>query len=161
MARALESRAVPYQSVNSVSFLKYCSCMWSETKPLQDFDLNLGVTKFWVKLEVILKKQSMKEVCSVRFAVISMKFSRVYPQGYSQHSPLVMIENWKKILNKGQFGGLILTDLSKTLDYLVHYVLISNLLAYGFDSHSVNFVFSYFSEGSHTAKINSAFSNYL
>ena len=103
----------------------------------------------------------MKEVCSVRFAVISMKFSRVYPQGYSQHSPLVMIENWKKILNKGQFGGLILMDLSKALDYLVHYVLISNLLAYGFDSHSVNFIFSYFSEGSHTAKINSAFSNYL
>ena len=133
--------------------------VWNKTA--SKFDLNLCVTKFWVKLEVILKSQSMKEVCSVRFAAILMKFSRVYWQGYSQHCLLAMIGKWKKILNKGQFGGCILTDLSKTLDYLIHYVLISKLSASGFDSHSVNFIFSYFSEGSHTAKISSVFSNYL
>ena len=61
----------------------------------------------------------------------------------TQNCLLVMIEKWKEVLDKGGLGGPLLTNLSKAFDCIKHDLLIAKLAAYGFDSHSLSFVFSY------------------
>ena len=70
-----------------------------------------------------------------------------FRQGYNtQHCLLMMVEKWKWALDKGSLGGALLTDLSKAFDCIKHDLLIAKLAAYGFDSHSLSFVFNYLNE---------------
>ena len=57
-----------------------------------------------------------------------------------------MVEKWKEPLDKGGLGGALLRNLSKAFDCIKHDIFIAKLAAYGFDSHSLSFVFSYLSE---------------
>ena len=54
-----------------------------------------------------------------------------------------MAEKWKEALDKGGLNGALLTDLSKAFDCIKHDLLIAKLAAYGLDSHSLSFIFSY------------------
>ena len=58
----------------------------------------------------------------------------------------MMVEKWKEVLDKDSLGGALLTDLSKAFDCTKHDLLIAKLAAYGFDSHSLSFVFIYLNE---------------
>ena len=71
-----------------------------------------------------------------------------------------MIEICKEILDTGGFGGTHLTDLSKAFDCLKHDLPIAKYAAYGFNTESMNLIFSYFSGRAHRTKINKAYSNY-
>ena len=57
-----------------------------------------------------------------------------------------MVEKWKEALDKGGLCDELLTDLSKPFDCIKHDVLIAKLAAYGFDSHSLSFIFSYLND---------------
>ena len=46
-----------------------------------------------------------------------------------------MAEKWKEALDKSGLGGLLLTDLSKSLDCIKHDLLIFKRVAYVYDSH--------------------------
>ena len=72
----------------------------------------------------------------------------------------VMVEKWKEVLDKGGLGGALLTDLSKAFDCIKHDLLIAKLAAYGFDSHSLSFVFSYFNERKQRTKMHNSYSPY-
>ena len=72
-----------------------------------------------------------------------------------------MIEKWKKVPDKKGFGGNLSTNLPKDVDCLKHDLLIAKLAAYGFDSQTLKFAFSYPFGGSHRTKINNADNNYL
>ena len=88
------------------------------------------------------------------FDQILSKYQRCFPQGYNtQHCLLMMVEKWKEALDKGGLGGALLTDLSKAFDCIKHDLLIAKLAAYGFDSHSLSFVFSYLNERKQKTKI--------
>ena len=64
-----------------------------------------------------------------------------YRKGYScQHALLVMIERWKKILDKYGYAGGILMDLPKAFDTINHKLLIAKLHAYGFDISALELV---------------------
>ena len=82
-------------------------------------------------------------------------------QGYNtQHCLLVVAEKQKEVLDKGDLGGALLTDLSKAFDCIKHDLLIAKLAAHGFDSHSLGFVFSYLNERKQRTKIQNSYTPY-
>ena len=88
------------------------------------------------------------------FNKIFSKFQLGFRKGCStQHCLLAMVEKWKNALDKGEYAGALLTDLSKAFDCLPHDLLIAKLEAYGFDTASLNFIHDYLSERSQRVKI--------
>ena len=82
-----------------------------------------------------------------------------FRKGYStQHCLAVMIESWKKAIDKNKNARAILTDLSKAFDCLNHKLLIAKLDAYGFDENSIQFIYNYATEPKQRTKINNSLS---
>ena len=71
-----------------------------------------------------------------------------------------MVEKWRQCLDNGGVSGVLLTDLSKAFDCLLHDLLIAKLGAYGFDYNSLQMLGSYLSNRKQTTKINDAYSKY-
>ena len=70
-----------------------------------------------------------------------------FRKGYNtQDCLIVMIEKWRKALDKKEKGGAVLTDLSKAFDSLDHKLLIAKLDAYGFGKESLELIYNYLSE---------------
>ena len=78
----------------------------------------------------------------------------------AQNCILFMIEKWRKYLDNGKKAGVLLTDLSKAFDCLVHELLIAKLHAYGFDYSSLKLIYSYLSGRFQRVRINSSFSSW-
>jgi len=78
----------------------------------------------------------------------------------AQNCLLFMIEKLRKCLDHGGKAGVILTDLSKAFDCLVHDLLIAKLHAYGFDYQSLKLIYSYLSDRQQRVRINSSFSSW-
>ena len=57
-----------------------------------------------------------------------------------------LLEKWRITLDKQDYGGAILMDLSKTFDPLDHDLLIAKLHAYGFDYHALELIKYYLNE---------------
>ena len=72
----------------------------------------------------------------------------------------MIIEKWKEALDKGDLGGSLLTDLSNAFDCIKYDFLIAKLAAYGFDSHSLSFVFGYLNERKQRTKTHNSCSLY-
>ena len=82
-----------------------------------------------------------------------------FRKGFSaQHCLLVMIEKWRKSLDKGGSFGALLTDLSKAFDCLPHDLLVAKLYAYGFDLKSVTLLHSYLTGRKQRVKIDHIYS---
>ena len=78
----------------------------------------------------------------------------------AQNCLLFMVERWKKSLDQNGKSGIVLTDLSKAFDCLVHDLLIAKLSAYGFDYLSVKLILSYLSDRHQRVRINSSYSSW-
>ena len=61
----------------------------------------------------------------------------------TQHCLMVMVEKWKKALDKGKMAGALLTNLSKAFDCINHQLLIQKLATYGFDATALTYIYSY------------------
>ena len=84
-----------------------------------------------------------------------------FRKGYNtQSSLIIMLEKWRKALDKRNIAGGLLTDLSKAFDCLNHELLIAKLEAYGFDHNALNLIYSYLSNRKHRTKVNNAFSTW-
>ena len=68
-----------------------------------------------------------------------------------------MVEMWKEALDKSQKFGILLTDLSKGFNCLVHDPLIAKLHAYGFDYLSL--IYSYSTEIMQRVCVNGEYSD--
>ena len=94
-------------------------------------------------LSKIYEKCMYKQI-SKFFENILSKYQCGFRKGFSsQQCLLVMLEKWRKSLDKGGNFGALLTDLSKAFDCLPHDLLIAKLHAYGFDIKSLNMMNSY------------------
>ena len=62
-----------------------------------------------------------------------------------QTTLLRLAEDWKKDLDKQQYVGAVLMDLSKAFDCLQHDLIITKLSAYGLSVDSCDFLNSYLS----------------
>ena len=78
----------------------------------------------------------------------------------AQNCLLFMIEKWRASLDKTGKAGVLLTDLSKAFDCLVHDLLIAKLDAYGFDHLSLKLIYSYLSDRLQRVRINASFSSW-
>ena len=84
-----------------------------------------------------------------------------FRKGHSaQLTLIVMLEEMRKHLDKGNACGMILTDLSKAFDCIKHDLLIAKLNAYGFDHSALALINSYFSGREQRTKIGTDFSNW-
>ena len=84
-----------------------------------------------------------------------------FRKGYStQDCLLVMVETWKKALDKKENAGAMLTDLSKACDSLNHELLIAKLNAYNFDDSVLKLLLNYFDNRKQCVKINNEFSSW-
>ena len=94
--------------------------------------------------------RSMKDVCMTKSINTLTKFIRL--------NIVMMVEKWKEALDRGGLGGALLANLTKAFDCIKHDFLIAKLAAYGFDSHSLSFVFSYLNERKQRTKIHNSYS---
>ena len=73
---------------------------------------------------------------------------------------MVMLEKWKKALDKGKMDGALLTDLSKAFDCTNHQLLIATLTTYCFDATALTYIYSYLTDRKQRTKVNSSFSQW-
>ena len=63
----------------------------------------------------------------------------------TQHCRLVILETWKRSVDKGNVFGVLLTDLSKAFDCLNHELLTAKLNVYGFSLPELRLINAYLS----------------
>ena len=77
----------------------------------------------------------------------------------AQNYLLVMLDKWRKCLDNRGSTGVLLTDLSKTFDCLIHYLLIAKLNAYGFDYNSLKLIYVYLRRKLQRGRFNCSYSS--
>ena len=89
-------------------------------------------------------------------------FVTAYRQSYSsQHVLLRLIEDWRYCLDQSKLVGIILMDLSKAFDCILHHLLIAKLNAYGVDSSALTYIYSYMKERKQAVRLNETYSMYM
>ena len=65
--------------------------------------------------------------------------------GFQEHNILLILilEKWKKALDKEETMSAIFMDLSNAFDAINHDVLLAKLKAYGFSKQALSFMCSY------------------
>ena len=75
----------------------------------------------------------------------------------TQHSLIVMLEKWKKALDKEENMSAIFMDLSKAFDTINHALLLAKLKTYGFSKQALSFMCSYLKNKRQRVQTNNKF----
>ena len=78
----------------------------------------------------------------------------------AQNCLVFLVEAWRRALDKSKKCGVLLTDLSKAFDCLLHDLLIAKLHAYGFDYLSFKLVHSYLTGRKQRVRVGAAYSDW-
>lgn len=78
----------------------------------------------------------------------------------TQNGLPLMVEEWKKCLDKIGTCGAQLTDLPKAVDCLPYNLLLAKIHAYGFDECSLEYMKNNLRNRKQRVKTNSSFSNW-
>ena len=77
----------------------------------------------------------------------------------TQHSLIVMLEKWKKALDKEDNMSVIFLNLSKTSDIINHGLLLAKLKPYGFSKQALRFMCSCLKNKKQRVQTNKKFSS--
>ena len=77
----------------------------------------------------------------------------------TQHSLIVILEKWKKALDKEENMSATFMDLSKAFDTINHDLLLAKLKAYDFSKQALSFMCSYTKKRRQRVQINNKCSN--
>ena len=84
-----------------------------------------------------------------------------FRKGYSaQYCLINLIEKWRASADNNCSSGVLLTDLSKAFDCLIHDLLIAKLNAYGFDNNSLLLIHNYLAQRYQRVRVNSNYSSW-
>ena len=81
-------------------------------------------------------------------------FLAAYRKSYITQHVLIMVEEWKENLDNNFIVGAILNDLSKAFDGIPHDLLIAKFSAYGLNSDSLCYIYSYLKDRKQCVQIN-------
>ena len=99
------------------------------------------------------------------FALFDNIFSNqqcIFRKGYStQHCLLVMLETWKKSVDRGKVFGALLTGLSKAFHCPNHELLTAKLNAYAFSLPALQLISDYLSNRKRRTKIENTYITWL
>ena len=85
-----------------------------------------------------------------------------YRKKYSTNHVLIgLIENWKKALDEKFLVGTVLMNLSRAFGCIPHNLLIAKLLAYGFNTASVTFIYLHLKRRKQKVKFNNVLSDFF
>ena len=117
-----------------------------------------------VSLLPIVSKLFEREVYNQILAYIE-KYLALYLFGFRKgHSTEqcinVMVERWKRALDKKKHVGAVLTDLFKAFDCINHKLLIAKLEAYGIGNDALYFIYDYLSNRKQRTNVNSSYSSW-
>ena len=77
----------------------------------------------------------------------------------TQNSIVVMLQKWKRALDKGEYVSALFTNLSKGFDTINYDLLIAKLKAYGFYKEALKLMKSYLKNRKRKVQINNKFSS--
>ena len=90
----------------------------------------------------------------------------IYQTGFrknhsSQNCLLVMLEILRQCLDSKGSTGILLTDLSKAFDCLIHDLLIAKLHAYGFEYNAIKLIYNYLHGRFQRVRVKSSYSAWI
>ena len=95
----------------------------------------------------------LKNVCFVKCL---SKCQSGFRRGYNiQYCLLKMLEKWKSVVDKRKSFGVLLADLSKVFDFILHDLLLVKLHAYRFNFSGLKSIPSYLKNRKERTKIDS------
>ena len=95
------------------------------------------------------------------FDKILSKYQCGFRRGFnSQHCLATMLEKLRESIDKGDSFGALLTDLTKSFDFILQDLLIAKLHTYGVDLKSLRFLYSYLNGRKQRVKINNKYSSF-
>ena len=108
----------------------------------------------------ILERIIFRQISNYMESFLS-RYQCGFRKGFStQHSPLFMLEKWKRAVDNGKVFGILLTNLPKAFDSLSHENLLAKLHAYGFSISALRLIYSYLANRKQRTKINSSYSSW-
>ena len=78
----------------------------------------------------------------------------------SQHALFKLLQAWQEELDKSEFVGTMLMDLSKAYDTLPHDLLVAKFEAYGIDKNGLNLIHIYLRNSKQKTKASSTYSDW-
>ncbi len=112
-----------------------------------------SISKIFGRLMLNQMHEYMQKILSIFLCGFTKRMN-------AQNCLVFMVEIWKKALDKSKKCGVLLTDLSKAFDCLLHDLLIAKLHAYGFDYLSLKLIHSYLTGRKQRVRVNASFSEW-